>query len=91
MKTVRTFKTARKWDPFRQVYEPCVIDELCSTYEGDMEKIVVCPQCGRKLKFGETYTSKEIHTGFGIGYAVCGDCYQKEWERKHAAEQRRSD
>lgn len=48
----------------------------------DMDEIVNCAACGRELKYGDCYTSKELHTGGGIGYGVCWDCYQKEWERR---------
>ena len=37
---------------------------------------------GRKVAFGDCYTSREIHTEHGFGYSVCGDCYAREWERE---------
>ena len=46
------------------------------------EKIVNCPQCGKELPYGETYTSKEIHNWVGLGYGVCEECYEKECERR---------
>jgi hypothetical protein len=47
-----------------------------------MGAIVNCACCGKRLPFGECYTSREIHTGLGFGYAVCGDCYfhKESWE-----------
>ena len=41
-----------------------------------------------KVTFGSCYTSKEIHTAGGFGYAVCGECYaterikEEEWRKK---------
>ena len=39
-------------------------------------------QCGKELKYGDTYTSLEIHTAMGFGYGVCEDCYEFEWKRR---------
>lgn len=46
-----------------------------------MEKMVPCAQCGRMFKFGEMYTSREVHTAHGFGYAVCAECYDGETDR----------
>ncbi len=77
-----------KWNVRLHKYEPYEIpDEWnCPMYSSDMEEIVNCPHCGKKLLFGETYTSKEIHNGIGLGYGVCEKCYQEEWERKRKYE-----
>jgi hypothetical protein len=40
----------------------------------------------KELEYGETYTSKEIHTQIGFGYGVCHDCYEQEWARKEEVE-----
>ena len=50
-------------------------------YEDDMEKMVPCAQCGRIFRFGEMYTSREVHTAYGFGYAVCAECYDGETDR----------
>jgi len=72
-----------KWNYKKHIYEPYEIpDEWnCKTYSTDMEEIINCPHCGKEIKYGNTYTSKEIHTEMGFGYGVCEDCYNKEWER----------
>ena len=56
------------------------------TYSEYMDEIVNCCQCLKKVKFGDTYTSNEIHTDLGLGFGVCEDCYEKEWERKRKYE-----
>ena len=48
----------------------------------DLKEAVNCPHCGKEIPFGGTYTSLEIHTNMGFGFGVCGDCYEKEWERR---------
>lgn len=67
----------RRWSESEHRYMPYVVpdDWHVSTYETDMTKLVNCAQCGRELPFGECYTSYQVHTPIGMGYAVCGDCY----------------
>lgn len=56
------------------------------TYSEDMDEIVNCAKCLKEIKIGDSYTSKEIHTDLGFGFAVCEDCYEKELERKRKHE-----
>lgn len=74
----------RKWNYKKHEYELYEVpsDWHCSIYESDMSKTVNCAQCGREIKFGDAYTSNEIHTFMGFGYAVCEECYNEEWERR---------
>lgn len=53
-----------------------------SAYESDMDTIVNCAQCYKEIKFGNCYTSLEKLTETGFGYAVCEDCYEREWKRR---------
>lgn len=77
----------KKWNWKTREYDPYEIpdDWNVKTYSNDMDEIVNCPHCGRKVEFGDTYTSREIHTEFGFGYSVCGDCYAREWERERVS------
>lgn len=74
----------KKWNYEKLKYEPIEVpdDWNCITYSDDMKEVVNCPHCGKKIFFGETYTSKEIHTNLGFGYGVCEKCYEEEWERR---------
>lgn len=76
----------RKWNYKTHKYEPYEIPDNwnCKTYSINMEEIINCPHCGRKLKFGDSYTSLEIHTDMGFGYGVCEKCYQNEWTRRNS-------
>ena len=47
-------------------------------YITGLDKVIACTQCGRKILFGDSYTSRHIHTVYGFGYAVCEKCYDKE-------------
>lgn len=48
----------------------------------DLDEKINCAQCGKEIKFGDSYTSLEVHTWVGIGYSVCEKCYNKEWIRR---------
>ena len=81
--------TLRRWNYNKQTYESYnAPNELkVKSYSDDMDEIISCALCGRPVRFGDCYTSKEIHTPHGFGYAVCGDCYfgervrEEEWRR----------
>lgn len=74
-----------KWNTKKHTYEDYIVpdDWKCRTYLQDLDEIVNCCQCGRKLKYGECYTSLEVHINFGIGFGVCEECYEKEWQRRN--------
>ena len=74
-------KAVNKWNFKLHKYEDVQIDDKCSMYEDDMDKIIKCPNCNKDVKFGDCYTSKQYHNDFGFGYAVCGECYEKEWKQ----------
>ncbi|MFQ6793822.1 MAG: hypothetical protein ACLRT4_13770 [Thomasclavelia sp.] len=59
---------------------PYELPQGASLYEKDMEKIVACAECGKKIRYGNSYTSRRIQNLVGFGYAVCGECYAKEWK-----------
>lgn len=42
-----------------------------------MNKKVACCECGKKIMYGASYTSRIILNSSGFGYAVCEDCYYK--------------
>ena len=41
----------------------------------DMNEIINCVHCGRKMTFGEGYTSHRYHNNSGMGYYECEKCY----------------
>ena len=69
-----------KWNYVNGEYVPHFVPDewKVSIYEDDMDTIVNCASCGKELPFGEAYTSMEIHTAGGFGYAVCEECYVTE-------------
>ena len=82
-------RTLRKWNYEKHDYDYFEVpdDYKLKLYTDIMEEIINCPHCGTELEFGDAYKSMEIHTYKGLGYNVCGKCYQKELERRRKAEQ----
>lgn len=77
-----------KWNVKKRDYELYQIPKdwnICS-YTDDMDKQINCCQCGKIVRFGDCYTSLEVHTPVGFGFAVCSECYDKEWARKKEVE-----
>lgn len=77
----------QKWNYQTYKYEPYKVPDRwnCKEYSADMHEVVNCPHCGKRLLYGNTYTSMEIHNYFGVGYGVCGECYHEEWQRRKEA------
>ena len=76
--------TLKRWNWRKRKYENYdVPDSWCvKTFVNDLDTVVNCAHCGNGVPFGITYTSMEIHTGIGIGYAVCDECHEKELNRR---------
>lgn len=74
----------KKWDYETESYKDYKLPKKASLFEFDLDTIVQCAGCGRRLMYGKCYTSKVIHNSFGFGYGVCEDCYvdEREQERK---------
>ena len=66
---------AEIWIESKHKYVPYELPDGASLYEDDMEKKVACCICGEKVKFGDCFTSRHVHTKNGMGYAECGECY----------------
>lgn len=78
-------KFLQRWDYDLHEYQLFMIPADWNVSIGggdDMDEIINCPTCGKELKLGDSYTSKEVHTNIGIGFCVCEKCYDEEWERR---------
>lgn len=53
-------------------------------FESNLSAIRDCASCGDSLEYGQMYTSLEIHNNWGLGYGVCGECYQLELLKRDA-------
>jgi hypothetical protein len=74
----------RKWNERKREYEPYKIpdDWNVRVYSNDMNMLINCARCGKKISFGDCYSSYQIHTGMGMGYVVCLECHAKEYEER---------
>ena len=73
----------RKWNYKEGVYKDYI--PPCSgeyTVFADLTDEINCAACGKKLAFGDAYTSKIIHDGTGFGYAICQQCSEEEWKEE---------
>lgn len=70
-------KNALKWDFKTRRYSNIEIDDVCKT-EANLAEEIKCPLCGKMIKYGFCYTSRQIHNKYGFGYAVCPQCYYSE-------------
>lgn len=73
---------AQKWNCKTHEYEPFMLPYDAVLFSVDLNKMVACASCGKYIEYGKSYTSLEIHNSAGIGYAVCGDCYNEEWKKR---------
>lgn len=82
----------RKWNYKKHEYDPYPVpaDKKLVLYTENMDEIVNCCQCLEPIKYGESYTSKEVHNCLGFGYAVCSKCYDKEWIRWESQARRKN-
>lgn len=70
---------AKKYNKEFQKYESVEVSNECSWYATDMDKKVVCPECGKTFKFGNGYTSQVYYSPNGFwGLIVCEACHNKE-------------
>lgn len=74
----------KKWNYETKEYDNYKVpsDWITPLWVDDMDTIINCVQCGKKVKYGECYTSKEIHNSFGLGYCVCENCHDLEVKRE---------
>lgn len=82
----------QKWNWDKREYEDYEVPKKwnCKFYCASDIEVVNCPYCGKEILFGDSYTSMEIHTKAGWGYAVCKDCSDEEWKRRDESHKRRT-
>lgn len=72
----------KEWDYGTHKYKEYKVPEGwdCPILAG-MDEEINCVRCGKKVRFGEMYSSSEIQNDYGLGYNVCEECHEKEYER----------
>ena len=76
----------QKWSNRTRCYEDYEVPDnwAVAVTAPTMDTFVDCAGCGKSIPFGAAFTSSEIHTGFGFGYAVCKKCNKEEERRKES-------
>ena len=86
LQQVENKPVAGRWNYKTHDYDPYILPEGATLMALEDNDECACAQCGQLMKFGDGYTSFEIHSGMGFGYCVCQDCYDAEWKRRREAE-----
>lgn len=73
---------AQKWDCKTRKYYDYYLSKRACLYSNDMDKVIACARCGRRMLFRDGYPSRQINTKYGLRYAVCEPCYDKEWQEE---------
>lgn len=73
---------AIRWNFKTKKYEPYELPDGVVSSWCPMDKMITCAECEKKMLYGDGYTSRKIHTINGIGYIVCKQCYDKEYEEE---------
>ena len=69
----------KKWNFETHQFEEYTVpsDWNVSLYEKNMEKMVNCAECGKPIKYAQSFTSQRIYDDDGLfGYAVCRECHE---------------
>lgn len=82
---MRGMKNILRWNYEKQAYKLYVIPSTWSVKKAvsSMYLNANCAQCGRLIKYGGMYESRELYTDSGEGYAVCKECHAKEVAREN--------
>lgn len=76
-------RKALKWNVKTNEYDVYRLPIKASAYESDLHAIIACAGCEKELSYGDSYTSRHIHTEMGLGYMVCHECNEQEWNLGH--------
>jgi hypothetical protein len=73
-------KTLRRFTPKSPEMEIHTIpdDWNVKVYSDDVDEIINCADCGKEIRYGDSYTSLEIQSRRGFSYCVCKDCSDRE-------------
>ena len=78
-------KVLKKWDPVREQYElyECPDSWVVCSLALDMDVEINCACCGKKIPYGDGYTSREIYDRSGMfGMCICESCNEAQRERE---------
>lgn len=76
---------ARKFNFKTRRYTEYELPQFAKMYTPNMNEFIPCAQCGKRIRYGDSYTSLQIHNEMGLAYPVCHECYDKEWKERSEA------
>lgn len=86
-------KKAIKWN-YKNIetieYEEYEIPDGSTISKGyNMNEVILCAECGKKMLYGKGYVSRKIQDEIGNGYIVCEKCFNKEWDEEKEQRKRK--
>ncbi len=69
---------AQRWNVKTREYESYELPEKAILYVDNLDNIIECARCAKKMTYGSGYTSRQIHTDHGLGFVVCPECHSEE-------------
>ncbi len=83
-------KKAMKWNFKAREYEPYELPDGATSSEWcQMNEVILCAECGKKMLYGNGYVSRKIQDVRGNGYVVCEKCFNKEWDEEKEQRKRK--
>lgn len=84
--------SASKYNPATGLTVQYSVPKGARLYTDNLDEIIVCADCGKQIRAGDTFTSRTILTDLGFGFMVCPECYENAMnqERKQHEKSRRS-
>lgn len=69
----------RKWNENKMDYDVVTIPDSWNVplHCDNMDEIVNCVNCGRKMKYGDGFTSKRYYNVAGKSYSECRECFDE--------------
>ena len=75
-------KLAKRYNIDRTSYSFVCLDDTCKCYVDDIDEEIECPNCHKKIKARDSYTSQYWYESYGIwAFLVCENCHNKEIEQ----------
>ncbi len=77
---------ARKWNYQKREYDQINLPDGASLFpdranaHADMDKVIECAECGKRVISGDAYLSIRIKAENGTPYLVCHECHNIEWQ-----------
>lgn len=81
-----------KYNPATGLSVQYQVPKGAKLFTDNLDEIIACADCGKKIRAADTFTSRTILTDLGFGFMVCPQCYETAMneERKQHVKTNRS-